>query len=413
MELTPELKAQFKRLEDNFQRIDTLETQIKTLTEEGVGTAELKEQVTQVSADNAAAIEAVKTEINDRQDEWETKAAGRASQSSGGLDDFAAKFTKSFGDSGLDGNRRGGRAVVEFDAGHVVHLGRKAITDVAASGGDLLTPQFVPGVIAPGVQPVTLLDIIPTLPTSATSISYVKELATTGGAGYQVAQGDRKAESDFTFERAKAEVETIAHFVKISRQMLDDAVGLRAYVESRMLYLLRYFAEGEALNGSGTDALDGINNQATAYDVTIDAGVSDLTKIDVLRMSMVQVGRSFFPATNFVLNPEDWAGIELTKDADRGYIFANPTSVAGPRMWGLPVTSTYQQGADQFTTGNFTPAAIQMWVRMAASVLISTENEDDFVKNLATLLAEMRAALTIYRPSAFVTGDFSVALTGA
>ena len=415
MELSPEIKSQFERLEANFKRIDQLETEIASLKATGDGVAELKEQVATISVDNAKTIEALKKEFSERQDEFETDIQAKglgASKAPAG--DFAAGFAKSYTDSGLDSGKRGQKAVYEFDAGHVVHRGQKAITDLAGSGGPLLTPQYVPGILAPGVQPISLLDVVPTLPTSASSISFVKELAVTNSAGYQGAQGTKKPESAFTFQRASADVETLAHFVKIAKQMLDDAVGLRAYVESRMLYLLRYVVEGEVLNGSGdAGELDGVNTQATAYDVTIDAGVTALSKIDVLRMSMVQVGRSFFPATSFVLNPEDWAGIELTKDGENRYIFASPMAVAGPRLWGLPVVSTYQQTADKFTTGSFTPAAIQMWVREQASVMISTENEDDFVKNLATLLAEMRAALTVYRPSAFVYGDFSVAITGS
>ena len=35
------------------------------------------------------------------------------------------------------------------------------------------------------------------------------------------------------------------------------------------------------------------------------------------------------------------------------------------------------------------------------NVLLSDANEDDFVKNKLTILAEMRAALAVYRPAAF------------
>ena len=58
---------------------------------------------------------------------------------------------------------------------------------------------------------------------------------------------------------------------------------------------------------------------------------------------------------------------------------------------------------NNFLTGAFNMAA-QIFDRMDIEVLLSTENEDDFVKNMVTIRAEERLALAVYRPEAFVTG---------
>jgi hypothetical protein len=48
----------------------------------------------------------------------------------------------------------------------------------------------------------------------------------------------------------------------------------------------------------------------------------------------------------------------------------------------------------------------QVWDRSDAQMLLSFENSDNFVKNMATLLVEERLAMTVYRPTAFVSGSF-------
>ena len=111
MELSPAVKAQFDRLEENFKRIDTLESDIKGLRAKEAGTADLEQKVEQISLDNAKAVEALKAELHERQDEFETKAKGPGSYAAGS-GDFAATFTNSYTGSGLSAHARGKKAVV-------------------------------------------------------------------------------------------------------------------------------------------------------------------------------------------------------------------------------------------------------------------------------------------------------------
>ena len=57
----------------------------------------------------------------------------------------------------------------------------------------------------------------------------------------------------------------------------------------------------------------------------------------------------------------------------------------------------------KFLTGAFRLGA-QIFDRMSIEVLISTEDQDNFVKNMITIRAEERLALAVYRPAAFIYG---------
>lgn len=108
----------------------------------------------------------------------------------------------------------------------------------------------------------------------------------------------------------------------------------------------------------------------------------------------------------------DWAKIELTKDTLGRYILANPAALTGPTLWGLPVVATEAAAFQgKFLTGAFNAAA-QLFDREDANVVISTENGDDFEKNMISIRCEERLALAVKRPEAFIYGSFTVPASG-
>ena len=125
---------------------------------------------------------------------------------------------------------------------------------------------------------------------------------------------------------------------------------------------------------------------------------------------MLQNSIALLPADGIVLHEIDWADIELTKTTDGAYLFANPQGNVDSRMWGLPVVATPAMTAGDFLVGAFKMGAT-VYDRMAVEVLISTENVDDFEKNLATMRAEERVAIAVKRPQAFTKGTFTTAIT--
>lgn len=271
-----------------------------------------------------------------------------------------------------------------------------------SAGTSLVPGQRVPGIIAPPNRQMTIRDLLAQGVTSSNVVEYVKETGFTNSAA-PVAEGALKPKSDLTFNMESAPVRTLAHIFKISRQMLDDAVGIASYINARGTYGLKYVEEAQLLNGDGTGQnLEGLVPQATAFAPAFSP--ADETAIDRLRLAVLQVALAEYPATGFVLHPTDWARIELTKDAGGNYIVGNAQQGIQPTLWNLPVVATQAMAAGEFLTGAFNLGA-QIFDRMDVEVLLSTENEDDFVKNMATIRVEERLALIVPRPESFVTGD--------
>jgi HK97 family phage major capsid protein len=245
-------------------------------------------------------------------------------------------------------------------------------------------------------------DLITPGQTSSNAIEYPVETVFTNNAA-PVAEGARKPESTLAFDMRNTGVKTIAHIFKGSRQLLDDAVGLVSYIDGRARYGLRFAEEAQFLYGNGTGQnLLGVIPQASAYDPAFTATAE--TPIDRLRLAILQATLALYPATGIVLNDTDWARIEMTKDTQGRYIIGNPQGQISPTLWGLPVATTLAMTPNQFVVGAWRLGA-QIFDRMAIEVLLSTENEDDFVRNMITIRAEERLALAVYRPQAFVQGN--------
>lgn len=271
-----------------------------------------------------------------------------------------------------------------------------------SAGTSLVPGARVPGIVTPPNRQFTIRDLLAPGQTSASSVEYVKETGFTNNAR-PVTEGTTKPKSDLTFNMYTTPVRTIAHIFKASRQIMDDAPALASYINARGTYGLKYVEEQQLLNGNGTGQnLNGILPQATAF--APEFNPSDETAIDRLRLAILQVILAEYPASGFVLHPTDWARIELTKDNEGRYIVGNAQSPIGPSLWGLPVVQTQAMAAGEFLTGAFNLAA-QIFDRMGVEVLLSSENVDDFEKNMLTVRIEQRIALAVYRPEAFVTGD--------
>lgn len=284
----------------------------------------------------------------------------------------------------------------------------KAIVNATGEGQPLVPEQRVPGIIHEPERMLTIRDMLASGRTSSNLVKFARESVYTNNAGpqYQASPEARenisKPESNITFTDGSAEVITLAHFILVSRQVLSDAPMLQSYIDGRLRYGLKLEEEDEILNGDGSGGqLDGLRNQQTAY----SRAQSGDTKIDTLRRAITQAQLANYMVDGIIVNPADWEEIELTKTSENAYVFASPARMAAAAMWGKPVLVTNTMPAGQFQVGSYQLAA-QIWDREDATVELSREDGDNFRKNMVTVLAEERLALTVYRAQSIIGGAF-------
>jgi HK97 family phage major capsid protein len=279
---------------------------------------------------------------------------------------------------------------------------KMAITSLPGSAGVNIQPQRI-GMLQPLNQRLFLRDLLASGRTTSNSIEYVRESGFTNNANV-VSETVQKPESNITFEMQSAPIVTIAHWIKASRQVLADVPMLQSYIDNRLRYGLMLKEEQQLLKGSGVGInINGLYTQASDY-LNPGVTVQNETSIDRLRIAMLQVVLAELDPDGIVLSPIDWTTIELLKNDQNNYLFTQPQGVATPTLWGQPVVATQAMDAGEFLVGSFKQGA-QIWDREDISVQVASENQDDFIKNMVTILCEERVGLTVYRDEAFVKGD--------
>lgn len=320
-----------------------------------------------------------------------------------GQDDLASAFIKS---DAFKAYAEGRQDACRFEMKTAIVNTYPASTSQPLVQGDRQS-----GIITNPDRVMRISDLLTHIPTSSNLIEYAKENVFTNSAAPQYGTASptqienvAKAESGITFTLATAEVATIAHYIPASRQVLSDSPQLEAFIRQRLSYGLAYEVEDELLNGTGSSGeLNGLVNNATAVATSVSG--TD-TKLDVIRNLITRLQTSeYMSGGAIILNPSDWADIELTKDTDGRYIFGNPATMQAPSLWGKPVVVTNSMTAGQVLVGDFA-ACGAVYDREQMSIRMSEDHSDNFTKNMVTILAECRLAYAHYRTSALVKASF-------
>ena len=372
---------------------ENLTAQIKTIVESGE----------KVNADQLASAEKAAADLTAMADnlvELEQKiAAGmsrgdQAPQSLGQLYVEADGF-KSFASGSGDGSK----FRMEIQASTITGQ-----TGSPPENSDILVePGRRAGIVAGAFRSLRVADLLTGIPISSNAWDFTREASFTNNA-VEVAEAAAKAETDLTFELATVNVRTIAHWIKVSNQILADAPAVAAYIDARMIYGVNAREDLQLLVGDGTG--QNISGMTIAANRTAFTPTSGDTALDSLNRAKYAIIGADYAADGVIMNPADWGAIERLKTSDAAYVVGNPFGMITPIVWGLPVVLSNNMTSGSFHMADF--ATTYDHLQRSGTVVEMGFVNDDFTKNLVTIRAEKRAALATLRPASTRFGALTV-----
>ena len=264
----------------------------------------------------------------------------------------------------------------------------------------------LPGVVSVPSRRLIVEGLIPHIPVSSGSMQMVKETGFTNGAAV-VAEGSSKPETTFAFEKYNVNIETVAHWTKISEQLAADAPAVAAFINARMQYGLQAKIDSDILVGAGTSgALSGFLNTGnhTDYSSSITPYASGDTLIDFAARIQAELESLNYTPEYLILNPKDWTDLCLLKDGQKRYILGGPGQNVEKTLWGVPVITTGAMTSGKYIMADFTLGGAIL-DRQELTVDID-RTQDDFIKNLLTIRVERRLGLAVLDAGAIGGGDW-------
>lgn len=239
-----------------------------------------------------------------------------------------------------------------------------------------------------------------------TYIQQTQQVAPGAEESLWVNEAGAKFNGEVKYEEVSEEVKKIAAYIKVSKEMLADLSFVRSEINTELMEAIEQNIDLSLVNGAGGNDLNGLLSVAPAFGAGSFANAVPSANIsDLIRIAKAQIEAANFMPTHVVLNPEDVAKIELTKDASGAYTYPAFWD-ANMRVAGLIVVSSNNTTAGTMIVGDFSKFNIKFREDMNMSV--GYEN-DDFTRNMVTILCEARLVAYVKGNdvNAFVQSDIT------
>lgn len=277
----------------------------------------------------------------------------------------------------------------QMKAGKAEGMELKAATVIMTPNASTNAPhalryEVVPGIQeAPFEQPVILTTLLKGM-TSSRTIIWINRVNEEGGAAF-IAEGTLKPLKDWEYKEESSTAKKIAVSTKVSTEMLQDFEYMESEIRLLLTRDLYMVLDEKLLNGAGgTIEPAGIITGAGGYLGTgLDGTVFMANNADAIRAGMLQMRLINYRPNIVFLNPTDSAVIDLTKSTTGNYIKIELEGV----LRSLQIIETTEIPAGHFLLMDTAKWIVRVYENFRLE--FGWEN-DDFRKNLVTVIAEMR-----------------------
>jgi hypothetical protein len=246
--------------------------------------------------------------------------------------------------------------------------------------------------IPPVQRPLNLIDVLQSIPVGSNTYEHVR-LSRTPNAGVQATEGAAKNQTVINSDLVTVPIATVAHWTDASKQVLGDNVGLSLILSNLLAFDVLDKMERLLLQGDTNNAgeFDGLLKLATPIAST------EAHNADVISDAIATMWTAGFVANALVIHPTMWHRIQTERAGNGGdgqYVAGGWNNPAPPSIWSLPVVRTPSVGEQDALL--LDTSRIRLLDREQVQVLVSTEHDQNFTKNLVTMLAEARGGLAVY-----------------
>jgi HK97 family phage major capsid protein len=261
-----------------------------------------------------------------------------------------------------------------------------------------------PGIVPGAFRPLTIENVLPRYTTSTDTVTLMREASFTNNAAGNT-EATQKPESAVTFNKYNVIIETIAHWLKVSKQLMSDNPALVSYVENRLRFGVEAKVDDQLLNGDGTSP--NLSGLLDSGNYTVFTPNADDNLIQAINRAKWQLWATGYVADAVIVNPADWGAQEIEREngSTGAYLYGMPGMVSGMNPFGVRVVVSSQMPAGSFLIGAFN-VATGVWNREGTVVEFGYDG-NDFTSNLWTIRAERRLGLEVSVPAALLGGEFT------
>ena len=234
------------------------------------------------------------------------------------------------------------------------------------------------------VEP-TFWDYIPKGRTGLETYPWVnKKVPADSGAAAFIGPGVAKPGISFTLEVEKSNAKKIAVSTKLATELLQDVDGMTTFIEIELAYQLKSKANTTMMTGVGSSTVPaGVQTFSLGF-TTSGLSVVNPNNWDAARSVIAQMRAAFIGGQIVIfMNPIDTANMDMEKAVSQGtYLGINARPIPGGLIVednNVPVGFLQAVALDSLKT----------LIYKDFEMSFGWEN-DDFTKNLVTVIAEMR-----------------------